>query len=75
MPNNAHASFIGLCVNALVPSTAKAKVIDESQIDTSKAMLLSKVEIKNLKFDKVFKYQLVSVLQGNDQGRMGMGDF
>lgn len=39
---------------------ARARELDESQIDTSKAMMTSKVEVKNLKLNKVFTYQLVS---------------
>lgn len=39
---------------------ARARELDESQIDTSKAMMTSKVEVKNLKMNKVFTYQLVS---------------
>jgi transcription elongation factor GreA len=39
---------------------SRARELDESQIDTSKAMMTSKVEVKNLKLNKVFTYQLVS---------------
>lgn len=39
---------------------ARAREIDQSKIDTSKAMQLSYVEVKNLKLNKVFTYQLVS---------------
>lgn len=39
---------------------SRAREIDQSKIDTSKAMQLSYVEVKNLKVNKVFTYQLVS---------------
>lgn len=39
---------------------SRARVLDESQLDTSKVVLMSKVEVKNLKVNKVFSYQIVS---------------
>lgn len=39
---------------------ANGRVIDESQIDTSKVYILSKVKIKHLKMNKVFEYKLVA---------------
>lgn len=39
---------------------ASAKIIDESNIDTSKVALLTKVEIFNKKVKKKFLYQIVS---------------
>jgi transcription elongation factor GreA len=39
---------------------SRARELDESQIDTSKVTLLSVVEVKNLKLNKVFSYQIVS---------------
>ena len=36
-----------------------ARIIDESKIDTSKALLLSTVKIKNLKTNAVMAYTLV----------------
>lgn len=47
-------------ISELQDVVSRGRVIDESKIDTSKAMLLSKVEVKNLKVNKVFTYQLVS---------------
>ncbi|NNC95445.1 MAG: transcription elongation factor GreA [Chitinophagales bacterium] len=44
----------------LETAVAQARVIDESKIDTSKVMLLSKVEIKNTKTNKVYTYMMVS---------------
>ncbi|MFN8394751.1 MAG: transcription elongation factor GreA [Bacteroidia bacterium] len=39
---------------------ANARIIDESQLDTSKALILSTVRLKNLKDGKEMKYKLVS---------------
>jgi transcription elongation factor GreA len=39
---------------------ANGRIIDESQIDTSKAYILSKVKIKHLKLNKEFTYTLVA---------------
>lgn len=44
---------------------ANARVIDESQIDTSKAFVLSKVKIKNLNNDTTMEYQLVAESEAN----------
>ena len=47
-------------INQLEKVVANARVIDSSQIDTSKVTVLSKVTVKNLKMNKEFTYQLVS---------------
>lgn len=39
---------------------ANARLIDESQLDTSKALIHSKVKIKNLKLDKEMTFVLVA---------------
>lgn len=39
---------------------ANARIIDESQLDTSKALILSTVRLKNLKDGKEMQYKLVS---------------
>ena len=39
---------------------SKARVLDESNIDTSKALILSTVKVKNHQLGKVFDYTLVS---------------
>ena len=39
---------------------ANGRIIDESQIDTSKVYILSKVKIKHLKMKKEFQYTLVA---------------
>lgn len=39
---------------------ANARVVDESQMDSSKAFILSKVKIKNLNTNRFMEYQLVA---------------
>lgn len=46
-------------------SFARARIIDESKLDTSKVFLLSNVEIKNLKVNKIFKYQIVPAVESD----------
>lgn len=46
-------------ISELDDAYARARIIDESKLDTSKVFLLSKVEVKNLKINKVFTYQIV----------------
>lgn len=44
---------------------ANAKIIDESLLDTSKALILSTVRLRNLKDGKEMKYKLVSPLEAD----------
>ena len=44
----------------LEEALGNARILDESQIDTSKALVLSTVKVKNLKLKKEFSYTLVS---------------
>ncbi len=46
-------------ISELDDSYSRARIIDETKLDTSKVFLLSKVEVKNLKLNKVFTYQIV----------------
>ena len=39
---------------------ANARIVDDSQIDSSKVFILSKVKIKHLKLNKTFEYTLVA---------------
>ena len=41
-------------------SFARARILDESQLDTSKVVLMSKVKVRNVKMNKVFSYQIVA---------------
>ena len=44
---------------------ANARIVDESELDTSKAFILSKVKIKNLKNNAEMQYQLVAENEAN----------
>lgn len=44
---------------------ANARIVDESELDTSKAYILSKVKIKNLKNNAEMVYQLVAENEAN----------
>ncbi|MBX2844941.1 MAG: transcription elongation factor GreA [Saprospiraceae bacterium] len=52
--------LLELKINQLETVIGKARVLDESQIDTSKVLILSKVKVKNLNMKKDFQYTLVS---------------
>jgi len=52
--------LLELKINKLEAVLGQARVLDESQIDTSKALILSKVKVKNLNMKKEFLYTLVS---------------
>ncbi|MDX1685151.1 MAG: transcription elongation factor GreA [Saprospiraceae bacterium] len=52
--------MLELKINELEMALANARIIDESEIDTSRVTVLSKVRIKNLKVNKELEYQLVS---------------
>jgi transcription elongation factor GreA len=47
-------------INELEKVMANARVLDSSQLDTSKVTVLSKVTIRNKKTDKAMTYQLVA---------------
>jgi len=49
----------------LEDSFARARIMDTNNRDTSKAIILSKVRVKNLKVNKEFTYQLVSHAEAN----------
>jgi transcription elongation factor GreA len=44
----------------LEAALANARILDESEIDSSKAYILSTVKLKNLKMKKIFTYTLVA---------------
>ena len=52
--------LLELKINELEKALANARVIDASQVDTSKVTVLSKVTIRNVKTKKDLVYQLVS---------------
>ena len=49
-----------LKISKLEESISNARVIDESEINTDKVSILSKVEVLNLSFNKEFEYTIVS---------------
>ena len=49
-----------LKISKLEESISNARVIDESEINTDKVSILSKVEVLNLSFKKEFEYTIVS---------------
>lgn len=57
--------LLELKISKLENIVAYARVIDESQLDTSKALILSKVKIKNLTNKAVMEYTLVSAKEAN----------
>lgn len=52
-------------INELELTLASARVIDESQLDTSKVTILSRVKIKNVKNGMEMTYKLVSESEAN----------
>ncbi len=52
--------LLELKINELELAMVNARVLDQSQLDTSKAVMLTKVTIKNLRNNKEVTYQLVS---------------
>ena len=52
--------LLELKINEMEKVLANARVLDSSQLDTSKVTVLSKVKIKNIKLKKEFTYHLVS---------------
>lgn len=52
--------LLELKISKLETVIASARVVDESQLDLSKALILSKVKIKNISNGSVMEYTLVS---------------
>ena len=52
-------------INEMEKSLASARIIDKSQLDTSKVTILSRVTMKNLKINKEVTYTLVSEAEAN----------
>ncbi len=52
--------LLELRISKLQDAIGKSRVIDPSQIDTSKVSVLSKVRVRNIKMKKEFVYRLVS---------------
>lgn len=54
-----------LKISKLEEVIGNARIIDESNLDTSKALILSKVKIKNLKNNMIVDYTLVAEEEAN----------
>jgi len=52
-------------INEMEKAMASARVIDKSELDTSRVTVLSAVKVKNLKFNKELTYRLVSEAEAN----------
>lgn len=52
--------LLELQISKLKGAIANARVLDDSDLDTSKVLILSNVRIKHLKMNKEFTYTLVS---------------
>lgn len=52
--------MLELKINDLEKILMNAKILDETQIDTSQVVLLTKVRMKNLKLGKEIQYKIVS---------------
>ena len=56
-----------LKISKLEESISNARIIDESDINTDKVSILSKVKIRNLSMNKEFEYTIVSEEESNLQ--------
>lgn len=57
--------LLELKISKLETIIANARIIDDSQLDTSKALIFSKVKIKNMANKMVMEYTLVSEKEAN----------
>jgi transcription elongation factor GreA len=57
--------LLELKISKLEEIVANARLIDESQLDASKVMILTKVKIKNLKNNQTMQYTLVAENEAN----------
>lgn len=57
--------MLELKINNLEKTLANARIIDESQLDTSKVVVLSNVRIRNPQNKKEFTYKIVSETESN----------
>lgn len=61
--------MLELKINEMEKVMANARILDASQLDTSKVVVLSTVRIKNVKNGKEIKYQLVSESEADLKSR------
>lgn len=57
--------LLELKISKLEDIVANARLIDDSQLDTSKVMILTKVKIRNLKNNQVMTYTIVAENEAN----------
>ena len=57
--------LLELEISKLEETVANARIIDESQLDTSKVLVLSTVKIKNTSNNAVLSYKLVAASEAN----------
>jgi transcription elongation factor GreA len=57
--------MLELKISELERTLSNARVVDQSQIDTSQVVLLAKVTVKNLKTNTTATYQIVSETEAN----------
>lgn len=57
--------LLELKISEMSKKMANARVLDTTNLDTSKITVFSNVKIKNLKTKKIAKYQLVSELEAD----------
>ncbi len=57
--------LLELKISEMEAVLARARVLDQSELDTSKVVVFTTVTIKNLKINKEMKYQLVSETEAN----------
>lgn len=67
-------SLLEYKIAQLKDTLSKARLIDESQLDTSKVLALSKVKIKNIDNGMEFEYTLVAdAVSDLSQGKLSVG--
>ena len=67
-------SLLEYKIAQLKDTLSKARLIDESQLDTSKVLALSKVKIKNVDNGMEFEYTLVAdAVSDLSQGKLSVG--
>ena len=57
--------LLELKISKMEETLANARLIDETQLDSSKALVLSKVKIKNISNNMLMEYQLVAESEAN----------
>jgi transcription elongation factor GreA len=65
--------LLELRISQMESMLANARILDDSNMDTSKALILSKIRLKNLNNNQVVTYQLVAANEANlKEGRISV---